>query len=361
MPAVCAQAATSACSDFRFGESANPIAADRAEQARLDYLALGDWHGCKQIESNVWYSGTHEPERFVNNNPGYALLVEIDAPGASAQVTQLETACHRWFLLEQTLAVATDIDHLQQKLQALPDHSVCRLKISGSIILADEQRLLCLWQEQHARLRVLQYDADNLQLQPTDDDITALQAEGANGMEELLRQQQQELDFQQQRLQQLERRANALVLLKQQLQDQRDQLTRKLQAPLQKHLNHYLNLLFPGAEIEVNDQLIPTGFRRNGEQGNLVDLSFGTREQMGLIARLAYADLLSEAGQPTLIILVDSLVHSDRTRLEQMQRILFDAQNRHQILLFSCHPHNWQNLGCKTFDIEQLSAATTRQ
>lgn len=159
-------------------DSTNPIAADRAEQARLDYLALGDWHGCKQIESNVWYSGTHEPERFVNNNPGYALLVEIDAPGASAQVTQLETASHRWFLLEQTLAVATDIDHLQQKLQALPDHSVCRLKISGSISLADEQRLLCLLQEQHARLRALQYDTDNLQLQPTDDDIAALQANG---------------------------------------------------------------------------------------------------------------------------------------------------------------------------------------
>lgn len=201
---------------------------------------------------------------------------------------------------------------------------------------------------------------DNLQqLRKASIELEAkLRAEGANAMEEQLEQRYQELEYQQQRLQQLERHAAALALLKQQLQEKRDDLTRQLQAPLQKHLNHYLNLLFPGATVEVDEQLIPTGFHRNGEQGSLSDLSFGTREQMGLIARLAYADLLQEAGQPTLIILDDSLVHSDRGRLEQMQRILFDAQQRHQILLLSCHPHNWQNLGCKTFDIEQLSTTT---
>jgi DNA repair exonuclease SbcCD nuclease subunit len=159
-------------------DSANPIAADRAQQARLDYLALGDWHGCKQIQPNVWYSGTHEPERFVNNDPGYALLVDIAAPGAAPQVTRLETASHRWFALEQTLAVSSDIDHLQQQLQALPDQSVCRLKLSGNTSLADEQRLLALIQAQHARLRALQVDRSNLQLQASDEDIASLQASG---------------------------------------------------------------------------------------------------------------------------------------------------------------------------------------
>lgn len=159
-------------------DSANPIAADRAVQARLDYLALGDWHGCKQIQPNVWYSGTHEPERFVNNDPGYALLVDIVTPGDLPQVTRLETASHRWFALEQTLAVASDIEHLQHQLQALPEHSVCRLKLSGSISLADEERLQRLLNEQHARLRALQVSKDQLQLQPTDEDIAALQASG---------------------------------------------------------------------------------------------------------------------------------------------------------------------------------------
>ena len=61
-------------------DSTNPIAPDRAIAARLDYLALGDWHGCKQINPRTWYSGTPEQDRFKGNEPGYALLVQIDAP-----------------------------------------------------------------------------------------------------------------------------------------------------------------------------------------------------------------------------------------------------------------------------------------
>ena len=74
-------------------------------------------------------------------------------------------------------------------------------------------------------------------------------------------------------------------------------------------------------------------------------LSFGAREQMGVISRLAYADLLKEAGRPTLIILDDALVHSDDQRMEQMKRVLFDAAQRHQVLLFTCHPLAWRDMG----------------
>ena len=35
-------------------DAPNPIAPDRAERARLDYLALGDWHGCKRIDARTW-------------------------------------------------------------------------------------------------------------------------------------------------------------------------------------------------------------------------------------------------------------------------------------------------------------------
>ena len=86
--------------------------------------------------------------------------------------------------------------------------------------------------------------------------------------------------------------------------------------------------------------------------------SFGAREQMGLISRLAYADLLKEAGRPTLIILDDALVHSDAQRLEQMKRILFDAGQRHQILLFTCHPGNWRDLGVAPRELAALRASS---
>jgi energy-coupling factor transporter ATP-binding protein EcfA2 len=70
-----------------------------------------------------------------------------------------------------------------------------------------------------------------------------------------------------------------------------------------------------------------------------------------LTRRLAYADLLREAGRPTLVILDDTLVHSDTDRLDDMKRILFDAANRHQILLFTCHPEKWSDLGVVPRDI----------
>ena len=38
-------------------------------------------------------------------------------------------------------------------------------------------------------------------------------------------------------------------------------------------------------------------------------------------------------------------MHSDDTRLAQMKRILFDAATRHQILLFTCHPAQWRDMG----------------
>ena len=115
--------------------------------------------------------------------------------------------------------------------------------------------------------------------------------------------------------------------------------------------------MFPEATLEVDERLLPDRFVRGNELGQIGELSFGAREQMGLISRLAYADLLQEAGRPTLIILDDSLVHSDAERLDGMKRILFDAAERHQILLFTCHPEKWQDLGVEPRDLEALKLA----
>lgn len=181
-----------------------------------------------------------------------------------------------------------------------------------------------------------------------------LEAWGAEGLEEQLNEKEAELDQCNRRYQELHRRAQALDLLLTLLTEKRQALTRRLQAPLQKHLNHYLSVLFPEASLEVDEQLRPGTFSRGSELGQITELSFGAREQMGLISRLAYADLLREAGRPTLVILDDTLVHSDSERLEDMKRILFDAASRHQILLFTCHPEKWQDLGVLPLDIQAV-------
>ncbi|WP_048441928.1 AAA family ATPase [Caenimonas sp. SL110] len=184
-------------------------------------------------------------------------------------------------------------------------------------------------------------------------DITRLEVEletkGALGLEEQRAERQRELEAATRRADELARRANALDHLLTLLQDKRSELARRLRAPLQKHLDHYLGILFPGARIEVADDLSPGAITRAGPRGQEVgefeELSVGTREQMGIVARLAYADLLQEAGRPTLLILDDALVNTDDDRLGQMKRVLYDAAQRHQVLIFTCHPAAWRDLG----------------
>lgn len=185
-----------------------------------------------------------------------------------------------------------------------------------------------------------------------------LQSAGAQGLEERRAALARDLAQGARRAEELRRRAAALDHLLGLLKDKRGALTRKLQAPLQKHLNHYLQLLFPAAHLEIDENLSPGPLTRTGpagpESGVFEALSFGAREQMGVISRLAYADLLREAGRPTLIILDDALVHSDDERLSMMKRVLFDAATRHQLLLFTCHPEKWRDIGGRARSLSDL-------
>jgi len=185
----------------------------------------------------------------------------------------------------------------------------------------------------------------------------SLQTLGAQGLEEKRVALAQQRDCACRRVAELRRRAEALDLLAGLLQQKRRALTLALQAPLQKHLQHYVQMLFPAATIEIDENLIPGPLMRTSrhDQTDAFDrLSFGAREQLGVISRLAYADLLKAAGHPTLVILDDALVHSDDARLPQIKRILFDAATRHQILLFTCHPHNWRDLGAPIRSLPSL-------
>lgn len=87
---------------------ADVIAPDRARQAGLAYLALGDWHGAIEIDPRTRYSGTPEPDRFKHDRPGEALLVSIAGSSALPEVTPLATASFDWRTLELHLLDGDD-------------------------------------------------------------------------------------------------------------------------------------------------------------------------------------------------------------------------------------------------------------
>lgn len=283
----------------------------------------------------------------------------------------LNSAQAEWQQLQDEIQ-STDRQQRERQLNSqLTDLRAADIALQATIDL--RQRQIDAAQPELLRQDVERYtrSADALEqaAQARDRELTRLQSSlealGAQGLEEQRAEQAQALDFLARRRDELTGRAQALDLLLQSLRSKRQALTRRLQAPLQRHLNRYLQLLFPQASVSVDDNLVPQTLLRIGqgqeERGDFNALSFGAREQMGLISRLAYADLLQEAGRPTLIILDDALVHSDAQRIGQMKRILFDAAQRHQILLFTCHPLNWRDLGVPARELQALKAGSRNE
>jgi DNA repair exonuclease SbcCD nuclease subunit len=86
-----------------FTESGAAIAPDRDRTARLDYLALGDWHGRMAVSPRVQYSGSPEQDRFKHSRRGVCLCVSIDGPGAAPEIEEIETGAFLWSEVELPL------------------------------------------------------------------------------------------------------------------------------------------------------------------------------------------------------------------------------------------------------------------
>ncbi|MGH6847732.1 MAG: metallophosphoesterase family protein [Methylocella sp.] len=161
-------------------EAANPIALDRAERARLDYLALGDWHGHRSISERTWYSGTPEPDRFPRNEPGYVLEVTIEHPGAAPHVEAVPTATYRW----KQCAIEIVPGGAEEILRALGvadtelEHLVVRLDLQGAIDLATRAALDEELGDLRARVFHLEEDNTGLTLEPTEDDFDRIETKG---------------------------------------------------------------------------------------------------------------------------------------------------------------------------------------
>jgi len=160
-------------------DSSNPVAADRAATARLDYLALGDWHGTKQVDARTWYSGTPEQDRFKNNDPGNVLLVEIDGPGSMPRVVQRRVGRFRWLPLALEINGSADVERLQDDLRSLTGDDVVRLSVAGTCDFASGEQLRSVLEEARARAHVLEADLSGLRLEPTAADLAAMRFDGA--------------------------------------------------------------------------------------------------------------------------------------------------------------------------------------
>jgi DNA repair exonuclease SbcCD nuclease subunit len=162
------------------GESAVMIAPDRAKSAGLSYLALGDWHGAKAINERSWYSGTPEPDRFPDNDPGYVLAVTLEG-GAVPVVEKIKSAAFTWTKAAATIYAPEDLRPLEQAIlrySDAPARLLLRLTLDGGLSLA-AHAALAVWREVWAgKVRHLEIDDRNLAALPEQGDIERLGGEG---------------------------------------------------------------------------------------------------------------------------------------------------------------------------------------
>ncbi len=124
--------------------------------------------------------------------------------------------------------------------------------------------------------------------------------------------------------------------------------------------------------VDFDDRLQPAGVRPTGVRpagagvggavggavaATLDDLSFGTREQLMLLVRLALAGLLSRSAGRQCVILDDPLVNADPGRQAAALALLSEAAVETQVIVFTCHPHAYDVAGAKRFDLAALAAA----
>lgn len=163
------------------GEASNPIAPDRLARARLDYLALGDWHATKQIGDRVWYSGTAEPDRFRSQGRGQVLLVEIEGAGAVPRVTVEETGTYGWLSDEVRLGEDAEVAGLDRRLRELaadPSRTALSLELTGAVSLSARGKLHELLESLRAAFFYLDVRDEKLGVSPTDEDLEAIDFSG---------------------------------------------------------------------------------------------------------------------------------------------------------------------------------------
>ena len=187
-------------------------------------------------------------------------------------------------------------------------------------------------------------EAERLQLEG------GLNALGQRGLGEHLGQREGELARVERQLATELHEAQAARLLFETLASAQKESKERWLAPVKAAVTPYLRMLAPDGSVVLDqDTLELSEVVRNGVSEPFANLSMGAREQVAVITRLALADLLREAGQPSTVLLDDALVNTDADRLDRMHLVLHKAAEKQQIIILTCRERDFLGLGAPIF------------
>jgi hypothetical protein len=144
------------------------------------------------------------------------------------------------------------------------------------------------------------------------------------------------------------RRAAARKLLFGTLEEAREEAHRAYIGPLRERIEELGRVVYGESfRVELSEDLRIASRTLDGQTVPFESLSIGTKEQLGVIARLACAIIVArDEGAP--LILDDTLGFSDPSRLEAMGAVLGLAGNACQVIALTCHPDRYRHVGGAT-------------
>ena len=141
-------------------------------------------------------------------------------------------------------------------------------------------------------------------------------------------------------------RARATRLLLETFERHRSRAHQRYVEPFKKRIDVFGRIVFGQTfSVELNEDLEVVSRALDGKTLDLVQLSTGTREQLGVLSRLACAKLVSldDGGAPVMID--DALGWSDPQRLQSMGAVIAAAGQQCQVVILTCTPGRYSYVG----------------
>jgi len=145
-----------------------------------------------------------------------------------------------------------------------------------------------------------------------------------------------------------------LKLLDERIRVKRGDVAQQVHGPLQKRINQLLRSLtglkYDG--ILFDEKLAPTGVQVSGliEPEPWGRLSYGLREQISVLTRLALGEITGET-EKQMVVLDDPLVNTDDQRMVEMFHIFEALSDKLQVVILTCHGRNYRPLSATKLEL----------
>ena len=237
--------------------------------------------------------------------------------------------------LESALTTTTDTVHKEEE----------RLQLAETALRGKEpDRIRTLAETAVGSLQTVEKKREVVQKENTEV-RTRLKVFGEQGLHEKLHATRSRLGHLRQETAAAMRRASAAQLLYTTMKEERNKARQAYVAPLKEKIERLGRLVFNDSfEVDVTENLSIAGRALNGSSVPFDSLSGGTKEQLSLISRLACAMTVSKDGGGSLI-LDDALGYTDPERLKLMGAVLAKAGRECQIIILTCVPDRYSNVG----------------